>query len=177
MTRILNAEPDGYSYAATEVLRSFADVVEQPVDRAGLRAALPGFDALIVRLGFRVDHELLAAGTRLRVVATATTGLDHVDLAEASARGVEVISLRGEREFLDGIHATAEHTWALLLALLRRVPWAMASVVDGHWERDEFRGRELFGKRLGIVGLGRVGRQVAQFGRVFGMSVAAYDVD
>ena len=173
--RILNAEPDGYSSRARAELQEVADVTEEVLDREALMRALPDYDALIVRLGHRVDAPLLEAGPQLRVVATATTGLDHIDLKTAKERGVEVLSLRGESEFLRGVVATAEHTWALLLALLRRIPLASAAAKQGEWDRDAFRGRELDGKRLGIVGLGRIGERVARYGQAFGMDVCAYD--
>ncbi|MCL4555085.1 MAG: hydroxyacid dehydrogenase, partial [Actinobacteria bacterium] len=103
------------------------------------------------------------------------TGLDHVDVDYARSRGIAVLSLRGETEFLRTIPATAEHTWALLLALMRQIPQASTSVRHGEWHRDWFRGHDLCGKRLGIVGLGRIGEKVAQFGLAFDMHVAAYD--
>ena len=173
--RILNAEPDRYSSRARATLDEVADVTEEALDRDALLRALPEYDALIVRLGHQVDASLLAAGPQLRVVATATTGLDHIDLEAAKDNGVEVLSLRGESDFLRGVVATAEHTWALLLALLRRIPLASAAVKKGRWDRDAFRGQELDGKRLGIVGLGRIGEQVARYGQAFGMEVCAYD--
>lgn len=173
--RILNAEPDRYAPRARAVLEEVGEVAEEALDREALLRALPGYDALIVRLGHRVDAALLDAAPRLRVVATATTGLDHVDLKAARARGVDVLSLRGENEFLRTVVATAEHTFAMLLALLRRIPAAAASVRRGEWDRDAFRGRELDGKRLGVVGLGRIGERVARYGQAFGMEVRAYD--
>ena len=173
--RVLNAEPDRYSPRARATLEEIAEVTEEALDRDALLRALPGYDALIVRLGHRVDAALLDAAPRLRAIATATTGLDHIDLRAARDRGVEVLSLRGENEFLRTVVATAEHTWALLLALLRRIPSAAAAVQRGEWDRDAFRGRELDGKRLGIVGLGRIGERVARYGQAFGMEVRAYD--
>ena len=122
-----------------------------------------------------MDAALLDAAPRLKVVATATTGLDHVDLEAAKARGIEILSLRGENGFLRGVVATAEHTWALLLALLRRLPAAAAAVRRGEWDRNAFRGRELEGQSLGIVGLGRIGERVARYSQAFGMDVRAYD--
>lgn len=172
--RILNAEPVGYSAAARARLQEIAEVVEDPVPPGELARRAMGFDALIVRLAHRIDGETLAA-EGLRAVVTATTGLDHIDLESAAKHGVEVLSLRGEIEFLDSIRATGEHTWALLLALVRNLPRACGHVLEGHWQRDLFRGRELAGKRLGILGLGRVGGHVAGYARAFQMSVAAYD--
>lgn len=173
--RILNAEPDRYSPRARAALEEVADVTEEALDREGLLRALPTYDALIVRLGHRIDAALLEAAPRLKVVATATTGLDHIDLKACRDRGVEVLSLRGENEFLRTVVATAEHTWALLLALIRRIPAASAAAARGEWNRDAFRGRELEGKRLGVLGLGRIGERVARYGLAFGMEVRGYD--
>ena len=172
---ILNAEPLGYSPRAAERLASLGELRQKVVPPGRLADDLDGVDALIVRLAHRVDAEVLSAGRQLKAVVTATTGLDHIDLAAAAEQGVEVLSLKGEADFLRTIRATAEHTWALLLALIRRLPWAFDEVRQGSWQRDSHRGGELSGKRLGILGLGRLGEQVAIYGRAFGMDVAAYD--
>ncbi|MEO1370757.1 MAG: NAD(P)-dependent oxidoreductase, partial [Acidobacteriota bacterium] len=175
MIRILNAEAKGYSEAARRILRGFGHLEEGELDRGHVLGRLADVHVLIVRLGHRVDRELLDAAPALRVVVTATTGLDHVDLDAARGRGVEVLSLRGEVDFLESIVATPEHTWALLLALVRRLPAAHDAVRTGHFDRDRFRGGELCGKRLGLVGLGRVGRRVARYALAFDMRVSAYD--
>lgn len=173
--RILNLEPAGYSPAAREVLDGLGVVMDGPLSRAELLRAIPGIDVLIVRLGHSIDREVLAASTSLRAIVSATTGLDHIDLNCARERGIEVLSLKGQTEFLRTIHATAEHTWALLLGLQRRLISAAVSVRGGEWDRDRFVGRELRGARLGILGLGRIGSKVAAYGRAFGMEVSAHD--
>ncbi|MEM7285158.1 MAG: NAD(P)-dependent oxidoreductase [Actinomycetota bacterium] len=178
MIRILNAESAGYDPAARDVLASVGTVIDADLDRAGLLAALGEVDVLIVRLRTEIDHAVLdAAGARLRLIVTATTGLDHIDVEAAAARDVTVLSLRGETEFLRTIAATAEHTWALLLALVRRLPAAAAAAAAGATviDRDRFRGGELAGSTLGIVGLGRIGSIVASYGLAFGMRVLAHD--
>jgi D-3-phosphoglycerate dehydrogenase len=175
MIRILNAEPLGYCEEARAVLRQVGEVVEAPLGRAELLSRLPGFDVLIVRLAHQVDQEMLDVAGRLKVIVSATTGLDHIDVDYANARNIAVLSLRGETAFLEKIAATGEHTWALVLSLLRRIPEASASVLAGRWDRDNHRGCELSGKRLGLVGLGRIGRQVARYGLAFRMHVSAYD--
>jgi D-3-phosphoglycerate dehydrogenase len=175
MVRILNVEPEGYSVEARSILAEAGEVVEKELDREELIEHLGGFDVLVVRLRHTIDREVIDAGPNLRVIVTATTGLDHIDVPYAEASGVTVLSLAGETEFLQGITATAEHTWALLLALVRRIPAAVQSAASGRWDRDSFRGRQLAGKRLAVVGLGRVGRQVSGYGRAFGMRVAAFD--
>lgn len=174
--RILNVEPEGYCAQARAILEEIGQVTEAPLSRAEMLVQLPAYDVLIVRLAHQVDRAVLDAGARLKAVVSATTGLDHIDPEYAASKGIAVLSLRGETAFLDTVRATAEHTWALLLAVLRRIPQAAASVCTGHWDRDLFRGNELSGKRLGIVGLGRVGCKVARYGLAFGMDVAAYSM-
>jgi D-3-phosphoglycerate dehydrogenase / 2-oxoglutarate reductase len=173
--RILNAEPENYSAEAAAILAKLGRVTNGPFDRAGLLAALPEIDVLIVRLAHQIDREMLDRAARLKVILTATTGLDHVDVDYARTKGVTVLSLRGETEFLRGIPATAEHTWALLLALLRNLPVASQSVLKGEWERDRFKGHDLAGKTLGILGLGRIGEKVARYAVAFDVRAVAFD--
>jgi D-3-phosphoglycerate dehydrogenase len=175
--RILNAEARDYSEVARNILRGIGTLEEGDLDRDALLARIGECDVLIVRLAHTVDKELLDAADRLSVVVTATTGLDHIDLEEAAKRGIAVLSLRGEHEFLSSVSSTAELTWSLLLALIRKLVPAVEHVRQGEWDRDLFRGLELQGLRLGIVGVGRVGSMVARYGRAFGMRVSAFDPD
>ncbi len=173
--RILNVEPQGYSPEARKILDTLGEVTEKPLDRDGLLESVAECEVLIARFGHRLDKELFAAASGLRVLVSATTGLDHIDLEAAVERGVEVLSLKGETKFLETVTATAELAWGLLLALLRHIPEAADSVKNGGWDRDAFRGNDLRGRRLGVLGIGRLGCLVAEYGRAFGMSVAAYD--
>ena len=173
--RVLIAEPLDFCQEAVCTLESAADVTLRATDRAGLVAALGEFDVVWFRLAHHIDRTVLQAATRCRVLATPVTGLDHIDLEACAERGIRVVSLRGEFEFLRQVRATAEHTLALTLALLRRIPSAAQHVDHGGWNRDLFRGRELFGRSVGIIGLGRLGRIVADYFRAFGMDVVGYD--
>lgn len=175
MIKILNAEPSNYSQEARRILLSIGELHESPLTRDDLLKCLKDFDVLIVRLGIQVDRDLILSSPRLKAIVTPTTGLDHIDTKVASKQGVAVLSLKAELEFLRNIHATAEHTWALLLALIRNIPAAATSVKKGEWNRDLFRGNELFGKVLGIVGYGRIGRRIGAYGQAFGMRTIAYD--
>jgi D-3-phosphoglycerate dehydrogenase len=130
-----------------------------------------GWDALVVRSQTRVDAELLAAAApRLSVVAVASVGTDRIDLAAAAAARVAVINAP-----TGSTVAAAEHTMALLLALLRRIPSADASVRRGEWERARYVGAELQHRTLGIIGLGKIGREVAKRAAAFEMRVIAHD--
>ena len=175
MLRILNVEPENYSREAYSILCQLGQVDETPLSRQALLDQLPLYDVLITRLGHQIDQEVLARGNKLKAVVSATTGLDHIDTDYAAQQNIAVLCLRGEVDFLRSIPATAEHTWGLLLALIRRLPWAFQSVKDGAWDRDAFRGRDLYGKRLGILGYGRIGTIVARYALAFGMEVLAYD--
>ena len=175
--RILNLDPDRYSPEARAILEQIADVDDGPVTRQHLADIIGHYDALVLRFSHRIDEELLARASRLKAIATNATGLDHIDIEAASRRGIEIISLRGHREFLQGIHATAELTWGLLIALARNITQASASVAQGQWNRDLFVGHELGGRTIGILGMGRVGQKVARYAHAFLMEVRAYDVD
>ena len=172
---ILNAEPEAYSPRATSILRSVGTLHDLVPGDSSLDSHLPNIHAIIVRLGYQVDSRMLSRATRLRFVATATTGLDHIDLQFAESRGIQVLSLRGEQSFLRSIPATAEHTWGLLLSLTRRLPAAFESVKAGMWDRNQFKGRDVCGKTIGIIGYGRIGQRVARYAAAFGMRVIAYD--
>lgn len=160
--KILVTESDGFSDRAIDLLRQSGDVVLADLDRDALLSAVRDTDILWVRLRHRIDTEVMAAATRLKIIVTATTGLNHIDVQEAERRGIRVLSLRGETEFLKDIRATAEHTLALILAVMRSLPAAAAHASAGGWNRDLFKGRELYGKTVGIIGYGRLGRIVAR---------------
>jgi D-3-phosphoglycerate dehydrogenase len=130
---------------------------------------------LWIRLRHRIDRELLDAAPRLKIIVSPTTGLNHIDLSEAERRGIQVISLRGEHEFLRDVRATAELTVGLILAIVRHIPAAADHARAGGWDRDQFKGHELCGRTLGLVGYGRLGRIVGRYMQAFDMRVVAAD--
>ena len=172
---ILNLEPEGYSDSAKQLLESMGNVITGPHDREGLLDTVEQVDVLIVRLGHRIDKEVMSHGKRLKVIVSATTGLNHIDLAYAAKKNIEVLSLKGETAFLETLTATAELTWMLLLTLVRKASSAINHVSDGRWQRDLFKGSQLQGKILGVIGYGRLGKIVADYGRAFKMEVIVND--
>ncbi len=132
--------------------------------------AVPDVNAIIVRSATTVTPEVIRAAPHLVVVGRAGIGLDNVDVAQATASGVLVVNAPQSN-----IVSAAEHTMALMLSLARRIPEAHASVAGGKWERSKFTGVELYGKTLGVIGLGRIGALVAQRALAFGMTLIAYD--
>ncbi|MEU3510610.1 hydroxyacid dehydrogenase [Streptomyces longwoodensis] len=139
-------------------------------DRSALLTAVSDADALIVRSGTRVDAEVLERAPRLRVVGRAGVGLDNVDTATARALGVTVVNAPDSNTV-----SVAELTVGLIIASVRRVPAAARSLSDGEWRRSDFAGVELAGRTLGIVGYGRVGRQVARRLAAFDMRIVVHD--
>ena len=146
---------------APSVLDVFGDEVEvrhvDGTDRPALLDAVADADALLVRSATKVDAEVLAATTRLKVVARAGVGLDNVEVPAATARGVLVVNAP-----TSNIVSAAEHAVALLLAIARRVPAAHATLQAREWKRSKFSGVEINGKTVGVVGLGKIGQLFAQ---------------
>jgi D-3-phosphoglycerate dehydrogenase len=126
--------------------------------------------ALLVRSSTQVTDMLLEQAPCLRVIGRAGIGVDNIDVEAATRRGVAVLNAPGANTV-----SAAEHMFALLLALVRRVPWAAASMQHGEWNRKQFGGTELRGKTLGLVGVGRIGGHVATIANAFGMELLAYD--
>jgi D-3-phosphoglycerate dehydrogenase len=169
MAKVLIAEP--LADAGVELLRTAHEVdARGSMTREELLAAVPGADALVVRSATRVDAEVLEAGGHLKVVGRAGIGLDNVDVAAATRLGIMVVNAPQSN-----VISAAEHTVALILAQARNIPQAHFALRDGHWERGRFQGTELYGKTLGLLGLGRVGALVAQRCNAFGMRLLAYD--
>jgi len=170
MARILVTEELALSGIAALTKLGHEVDVRLGLDDASLRAAVADKHALIVRSATHVTADVLAAAPELVVVGRAGIGLDNVDVAAATARGVMVVNAPQSN-----ILSAAEHTMALLLAQARNVPQAHNALVHGKWERSRWEGVELHGKTLGIVGLGRIGTLVAQRALSFGMRLVAYD--
>jgi D-3-phosphoglycerate dehydrogenase / 2-oxoglutarate reductase len=139
-------------------------------DRSKLLPALADADAVIVRSATQIDAEAIAHAPKLRVVARAGVGLDNIEVEAATKAGVMVVNAPASN-----VVSAAEHAVALLLALARNVPQAMASLKDGQWQRSRYVGVELQDKVAGILGLGRIGVLVAERLSAFGMTVIAYD--
>jgi len=174
MVRVLIAEPN-YSKKAKEILSSFAQVSEGPFRQEEAMGVIDRFDVLVIRLNITVDKKMIDKARRLKIIGTSTTGLDHIDMGYAKEKNIRVLSLKGETDFLQDVWATAEHTFALILSLIRKVPSSFDAVKFGKWDKSMFQGNELRGKTLGIVGFGRLGHMVAEIAKGFGMKVVASD--
>lgn len=165
LPRVLVCEP--LHEAGVALLETGVDVdIQTCLTHAELSALLPRYDGLIVRRETQVTADLLEFGFRLKIIGRAMPGLDNIDVAAAKARNIEVVNAPAANTL-----AIAEHTMGLLLAMARRLPWAETSLRQGTGEREALTGMGLYGKTLGIVGFGPVGRQVAMRAQAFGMKI------
>ncbi|HEY5856347.1 MAG TPA: phosphoglycerate dehydrogenase [Aldersonia sp.] len=162
---------DKLAQSTVEALGTDVEVrwVDGP-DRPALLAAVPEADALLVRSATTVDADVLAAGKKLKIVARAGVGLDNVDVPAATERGVLVVNAP-----TSNIHTAAEHAVALMLSAARQIPAADHTLREHTWQRSKFNGVEIFGKTVGVVGLGRIGQLVAARLAAFETQIIAFD--
>jgi len=158
------------SARAKEFLGEGFQVDLNPVDTHLLKTILADYDAVIVTISQRVTADVIDASPKLKVIGTESVGTDHIDVEYAESKGIRVVNAAGA-----GTYSVAEFTFALLLMMVRQIPSNMEAVRKGKWDPLLTVGAELFGKKLGIVGFGRIGSYVAEVARCFGMDVTAYD--
>ncbi len=154
-----------------DLLRSKFDVdLGLEMSDEELRERIGGYDAILIRSATKMTAELIELADNLKVIGRAGTGVDNVDIPAATRRGIIVANAPESNSV-----AAAEHTLALALALFRNVPQAHESLVAGRWDRSKFKGAELYGKTLGVIGFGRIGQLVAKRAQSFEMDVVAFD--
>ena len=164
---------DSIAPEAVDVFDAFSDIEAVSVatlDPVDLMEMLPEFDAIIVRSPTKMTRGLIEAGKKLKFIGRAGVGVDNIDVDAATARGITVMNSPGGNTI-----STAEHAIAMIMALARRVAEADASLRAGQWNRGKLKGVELFEKTLGVIGIGRVGAEVARRMLAFGMNVIAAD--
>ena len=168
-------EPDNFSPKAIEKLEGIG--VVSKYEGNGTREDIRGFiadkDALFVRLAYQINQDLISGAQRLKYICSPTTGLNHISIGD---RDVKIVSLKGEYEFLSTIRATPEHVFGLTLSLLRNYKEAFIKDKDQPFDRDVYRGYELYGAKIGIIGLGRIGRLLTKYFTAFDAHVGYYDV-
>ncbi|WP_409289026.1 phosphoglycerate dehydrogenase [Peribacillus sp. SCS-37] len=144
------------------------ELYQQPASKS--TDLLKDIDALLVRSETKVTEELMEAMPKLKIIARAGVGVDNIDVSAATKRGIVVINAPDGNTI-----STAEHTFAMMASLARHIPQAHSSLKSGQWKRKEYVGTELYGKDLGIVGMGRIGGEIAKRAKAFGMNVLVYD--
>jgi D-3-phosphoglycerate dehydrogenase len=162
---------DSIDQAGLDILSQVAQVdVKTGLPPEELVRIIPEYDALMIRSGTRVTQEVLEAGTQLKIIGRAGVGVDNVDVAAATRRGVVVVNSPEGNTI-----AAAEHAIAMMLSLSRHIPVANQSLKAGNWDRKKFTGVEVYKKTLGVVGLGKIGSHVVTVAKAMGMKILAYD--
>ncbi|MDA8595388.1 2-hydroxyacid dehydrogenase [Flavobacteriaceae bacterium] len=146
-----------------------------PNGELDLIKTLESCDVFWFRLNHRLTKEILKTAS-CKIIACAVTGLDHIDINYAEKKGIKIISLKNEFDFLKTVRATAEHTLGLTLGLLRQVVQASEDIQNGNWRREFFLGSEIYQKKVGIIGLGRLGTITANLYKAFGAEIYYYDI-
>lgn len=172
MSKIKIFASDGFSKEGVAILEEngFEIIVQKNTPREELLSVIKDYDALIIRSASTADEEVFKQTDKLKLVARAGVGLDNVDIKAATERGIVVMNAPGGNTM-----STAELSFAMLMSLARKIPQAYASMKEGKWEKKLFTGVEIHGKTLGIIGLGRIGREVVKRALAFGMNVLGYD--
>lgn len=158
---------DPIAQVGVEMLQEYAEVdIKTKLTPQELVVAIGDYEAVITRSATQITAEVIDRGDKLKVIGRAGAGLDNIDVAAAQKKGVQVVNAPDANTL-----AVAEHTMALLLALVRHLPRADVSLKEGRWEKSQLMGTGLYGKTLGIIGFGRIGRQVALRAKAFGMRI------
>lgn len=168
-------EPDNFSPKAIAKLEEIGVVYKY--EGNGTREDISGFiadkDALFVRLAYQINQDLIQGAQRLKYICSPTTGLNHISIGD---RDIRIVSLKGEYDFLNTIRATPEHVFGLTLALMRNYKEAIIKTKEQPFDRDIYRGYELYGAKIGIIGLGRIGRLLTKYFNAFDAYVGYYDI-
>ena len=157
-------------------LEAIADVDIEAPDRTKLLEVVGQYDALWIHVEQRIDKEVFEQASRLKVINTASTGTDHIDVEEADRRGIRVLSITKDYGLLDQFTATAECAWMLLMESCRQLRAASGHVLEGGWDAPRFIGQQLSNMTLGVLGTGRLGGMVCRFGPAFRMRVLGCDL-
>lgn len=176
MKNILILEKKDYSEQALRLYKQLGQVYfYENLNKKEMLKMFPTVNIIVARLACKIDYSWFERMPDLELIVSPTTGLNHIDLAEAKKRRIAIMSLKGHTSFLKNITSTAEEALALLLALVRNIPWAFDDVKKGNWDRDAWKGHQLKGKTMGVLGYGRLGKIMARYGKMLGMKVIICD--
>jgi len=176
MIKILYLGPDFGYQAVVAKFSNLAEIIHVDVSDSALQDALLDADALVdASMRVRITDEMVRKASRLKIISCATTGSDHIERMEIRKRNISVRTLKEDRELLLNLTSAAEHSWSLLMACSRRLPAAFDHVKLGMWDRENFPGIMLKGKKIGIIGCGRIGSWMGRYAHAFGMEILGYD--
>ena len=172
----LNLDPYNFSDSAKKRISKYFVYDEINVTNDFNLSLLEKYDVILVKFSIKFDEKVIDRCKKLKYILCPATGVDHINVDYCKSRGISIISLFNETEFLNNVHSSAEHTWALLMSSYKNVINSFDFTIEHQkWERNRFQTRDLFGKKIGIVGYGRNGRKIARYAAAFGMEIFVYD--
>lgn len=169
-------EHSNFSSKAISSLEKIGEVYLFDENKISLNKFIADKEILFVRLKIQLNESVLKNAPKLKYICSPTTGLNHLDTIYCEQKNIKIISLKGEKSFLKNIRATPEHTLGLILSLFRNYKYAFLSKKNNNWNRDAYRGFEIYNHSFGIIGYGRVGKIVADYLINMGAKVSAYDI-
>ena len=176
MIKIFYLGSDFGYHAIVANFNNLAKIIHVDSSDSALQDALLDADALVdASMRVRITDEMVRKALNLKIISCATTGSDHIDRTEIENRGIQLRTLKEDRNFLENLTPAAEHSWSLLMACSRKLPAAFDHVKSGMWDRENFPGIMLKGKRIGIIGCGRIGSWMGRYAYAFGMEIWGYD--
>jgi len=176
MIKILYLGPNFGYQAVVAKFNNLAEITDVDSSDSALQNALSDADALVdASMKVCITDEMVRKALKLKIISCATTGSDHIERSEIKKRNICVRTLKEDRELLLNLTSAAEHSWSLLTACSRKLPSAFDHVKSGKWNREDFPGIMLRGKRIGIIGCGRIGTWMGRYANAFGMEVWGYD--
>ncbi len=176
MLRVIYSGGEHGFLAASEVLKGVAEVIKVDAEPTAIINKLKDADAFLdASMKVKITSEIFETCNKLKIISCATTGSDHINKKSADQHKIEIRTLREDPELLLNITPAAELSWALLMACTRKLNAAFKHVTDGKWSREEFPSVMLKGRRLGLIGCGRIGGWMARYAQAFGMEVIGYD--
>ena len=176
--KIINLEPNFFSSKAKKKLKNFflyTEYNEKKKNFTNLINEIKDKDAIISRFKYNFSKNVLSKCKKLKIIISASTGLDHIDLEYLKKKGIKLYSLKNQQKFLNSIKSSSEHTWALLLSITKNIPNANSAVQKLIWNRYMFLNYNLYKKKIGIVGLGRNGRNIKKYAKAFDMEISTFD--
>lgn len=169
-------EPKNFSQKAINQLKKIGNVlIYNKINE--IKDFIYNIEILFIRLDYKIDQEFIKYTPKLKYICSPTTGLNHIDANVIKKNNIKVISLKGETEFLADIRATPEHTFGLVLSLLRNYKNGFLNTKNNDWNRELYFGNEIFNNNIGIIGLGRIGKILIRYFKCFGANIYFYDID
>lgn len=173
--KILNTLGPSFDSEAKKILESKYKIDDFSGSQTELENLITEYDVVVCGIKYNFNEKILNKVKKLKIIATVTTGLDHINLSITESKNIKVLSLKEEKDFLKTITSTAELALGLMINLSRYIIDASNSVQNYEWNREKYNGHSLYGKTLGILGLGRLGEIMANYGKTLGMNVIFHD--